>query len=163
MSAPEAMSGFHLAQYNVTTLRAPLDAPQSAPFREALDQINALAEAQPGFIWRATGQGFDSAEPAPDQDPLYIVNLSLWASAEALAAFAYRTQHREYVRRRGEWFEPRQGPSFVLRWIPAGTIPTNAECEARLADLAAHGPSERAFDFAARRPAPTLEFSAKSS
>jgi len=144
----------HLAQYNVTTLRAPLEAPESAPFREALDHINALAEAQPGFIWRAKGEGFDSATPAPSQDPLYIVNLSIWESAEALAAFAYRTEHRDYVRRRGEWFLPRQGPSFVLWWIPAGHVPDDAEGEARLADLAANGPSDRAFDFASRVPPP---------
>jgi heme-degrading monooxygenase HmoA len=157
------MTGFHLAQYNVTTLRAPLDAPESAPFREALAHINALAESQPGFIWRAKGEGFDSDAPAEHQDPLYIVNLSLWESAEALAAFAYRTEHREYVRRRLEWFRPHAGPSFVLWWVPAGTIPTGAECEARLAELAAQGPSERAFDFRTRAPAPTLELAAKSS
>ena len=157
------MASFHLAQYNVTTLRAPLDAPESAPFRDALDHINALAESQPGFVWRARGEGFDSDEPAQGQDPLYIVNLSLWESAKALAAFAYRTEHRDYVRRRGEWFLPHQGPSFVLWWVPAGTIPTGAECETRLADLAAHGPTERAFDFRTRVPAPTLEFTGKSS
>ena len=157
------MASFHLAQYNVTTLRAPLDAPQSAPFRDALDHINALAESQPGFVWRAKGEGFDSATPSAEQNPLYIVNLSLWDSAEALAAFAYRTEHRDYVRRRLEWFLPHQGPSFVLWWVPAGTIPTGAECEARLAELAANGPTERAFDFASRRPAPALEFAAKSS
>jgi heme-degrading monooxygenase HmoA len=148
------MTAHHLAQYNVTTLRAPLEAPQSAPFRKALDHINALAEAQPGFVWRATGEGFDSATPTPSQDPLYIVNLSVWENAEALAAFAYRTEHRDYVRRRGEWFLPREGPSFVLWWIPAGHVPTNAECEARLAHLAAHGPTGRAFDFRTRFPAP---------
>lgn len=157
------MAGLHLAQYNVTTLRAPLEAPESAPFREALDKINALAEASPGFVWRAKGEGFDSATPAPAQDPLYIVNLSLWENAEALAAFAYRTEHRDYVRRRLEWFRERAGPSFVLWWVPAGTIPTGEECEARLAHLAAHGPSAHAFDFRTRIPAPALETAVKSA
>ncbi len=146
--------GFHLVQYNVTTLRAPLDAPEIAPFRDALDHINALAESSPGFVWRAIGEGFDSATPAEAQDPLYIVNLSVWESAEALAAFAYRTEHRAYVRRRLEWFQPRQGPSFVLWWAPAGTIPTGDEGERRLAHLAANGPTPHAFDFATRVPAP---------
>jgi len=150
------MSGFQLAQYNVTTLRAPLEAPESTGFREALDHINALAESQPGFVWRAKGEGFDSATPAPRQDPAYIVNLSVWQNAEALAAFAYRTEHREYLRRRGEWFLPREGPSFVLWWIPAGHIPDDAECEARLAELAANGPSARAFDFRSRVPPPDV-------
>ncbi len=157
------MAGWRLAQYNVTTLRAPLDAPESAPFREALDHINALAEASPGFVWRAKGEGFDSATPAADQNPLYIVNLSLWESAEALAAFAYRTEHREYVRRRLEWFEEHPGPSFVLWWVPAGEIPTGEDCEARLAHLATHGPTGHAFDFRSRIPAPALETAVKSA
>jgi heme-degrading monooxygenase HmoA len=140
----------HLAQYNVATLKAPLEAAESAPFREALDRINALAEAQPGFLWRATGEGFDSARPAPAQDPLYLTNLSVWESAEALAAFAYRTEHRLFVRRRAEWFLPASGPPLVLWWIPVREIPTGAEGEARLADLAARGPTERAFDFTTR-------------
>ncbi|HEX5376943.1 MAG TPA: DUF3291 domain-containing protein [Phenylobacterium sp.] len=157
------MSGYHLAQFNVATLKRPLESPESAPFREALDHINALAEAQAGFVWRATGQGFDSAEPTAGQDPLYIVNLSVWESAEALAAFAYRTEHREYVRRRGEWFEPREGPSFVLWWIPAGEIPTGAEGERRLAGLAADGPGAHAFDFRTRIAPPDLELAVKSA
>lgn len=157
------MSGWNLVQYNVTTLREPLEAPASAPFREALDHINAIAEASPGFIWRGTGEGFDSATPAGGQDPLYIVNLSVWESAEALAAFAYRTEHRDYVRRRLEWFLPREGPSFVLWWAPAGVIPAAAEGEVRLAELAAMGPTPRAFDFRTRIPAPTLESAVKSA
>lgn len=157
------MSAFHLAQFNVATLRAPIEAPESAAFREALDHINALAESQPGFVWRQTGEGFDSDHPAPDTDPNYLLNLSVWESAEALAAFAYRTDHREYVRRRAEWFHPHPGPSFVLWWIPTGAIPTGEEGAARLADLTANGPSDRAFDFRDRRGAPTLDTVGKSA
>ena len=87
------MSGFHLAQFNVARLAAPIDAAANDEFREALDRINALAEASPGFIWRATGAGFDSEVPATGDDPLDLTNLSVWESAEALAAFAYRTGH----------------------------------------------------------------------
>jgi len=67
-----------LAQYNVATLKAPLESAESADFRNALDAINALGEAQTGFVWRAKGEGFDSATPAPDQNPEYIVNLTVW-------------------------------------------------------------------------------------
>ena len=153
------MGRYLLAQYNVATLKAPLDSPESADFRNALDTINALGEAQPGFVWRAKGEGFDSATPAPEQDPEYIVNLTVWESAETLAAFAYRTEHRLYVRNREAWFHPRPGPSFVLWWIPEGHTPTDVEGEARLADLAAHGPTDRAFDFANRFPAPLVNSS----
>jgi len=146
-----------LAQYNVATLKWPLDAPESAGFRKALDRINALGEAQAGFVWRARGEGFDSATPAPEQNPEYIVNLSLWETAEALAAFAYRTEHRLYLRNRGSWFLPRKGPSFVLWWSPEGHMPSDVEGEQRLAELTAHGPTERAFDFANRFPPPLVK------
>ena len=39
-------------------------------------------------------------------DPLLIVNLTVWESVEALEAFAYReASHLAVLRRRREWFE----------------------------------------------------------
>jgi heme-degrading monooxygenase HmoA len=32
--------------------------------------------------------------------------MSVWESAEALAAFAYSDAHRQVLRRRREWFQP---------------------------------------------------------
>ena len=148
------MNGAHLAQFNVARLAAPIDAPESAEFREALDRINALAEASPGFVWRATGQGFDSEAPAGDIDPMILANLSVWESAEALAAFAYRSAHGGFVRRGRLWFEPATQPQIVLWWIAASHIPSRAEAFGRLDHLRAHGPSVHAFDFKSRVPAP---------
>ena len=51
------MSRNHLAQINIGTLKAPMDAPETAGFADNLDRINALAEDQPGFVWRLTGEG----------------------------------------------------------------------------------------------------------
>jgi hypothetical protein len=148
------MSGVHLAQFNVARLTAPIDAPEIAEFREALDRINALAEALPGFVWRATGQGFDSQVPATDIDPMILANLSVWESAEALAAFAYRSDHGGFVRRGRLWFEPAVQPQVVLWWIPTGHIPSREEAFGRLDHLRAHGPGAQAFDFKTRVPAP---------
>jgi hypothetical protein len=148
------MSGVHLAQFNVARLAAPIDDPRSAEFREALDRINALAEASPGFVWRATGQGFDSEAPAIDIDPMILANLSVWESAEALAAFAYRSAHGGFVRRGRLWFEPAVQPQVVLWWIPTDHIPSREEAFGRLDHLRAHGPGAQAFDFKTRVPAP---------
>ena len=150
------MSGLHLAQFNIARLATPIDAPQSAEFREALDRVNALAEASPGFIWRATGTGFDSEIPAEDIDPMILANLSVWESAEALAAFAYRSAHGHFVRHRERWFEPATEPYQAMWWIPAGTLPDRAEAFARLEHLRAQGPTAHAFDFRSRFPAPAL-------
>ena len=144
------MSGFHLAQFNVARLVAPIDAPQITEFREALDRINALADASPGFVWRATGQGFDSEIPAEDIHPLILANLSVWDSAETLAAFVYRSDHTGFVRRGHEWFEPGQAAQIVLWWIPSAIFPTREEAFGRLDHLRAHGASAEAFDFKSR-------------
>jgi hypothetical protein len=149
------VTAYHLAQVNVGRLLAPVDDPRIDDFRNALDHINALAEAQPGFVWRLTGEGNDATDIRPDEDdPLLAINVSVWASVEELAAFAYRTEHRNYVRRRLQWFEPATQPIFALWWVPAGHTPGLAECLECLAHLRAHGPTQHAFTFKQRFEAP---------
>ena len=46
------LEGFQLAQLNVARMVAPLEDPVMAGFVDRLDQINALADAAPGFVWR---------------------------------------------------------------------------------------------------------------
>jgi Domain of unknown function (DUF3291) len=46
----ESMS--HLAQVNIARMVAPLSDPLMAGFVAKLDEVNALADASPGFIWR---------------------------------------------------------------------------------------------------------------
>ncbi|HEX3956913.1 MAG TPA: DUF3291 domain-containing protein [Trebonia sp.] len=41
-----------LAQANIARLLAPLDSEQLADFVAALDPVNAVADAAPGFVWR---------------------------------------------------------------------------------------------------------------
>lgn len=146
-------AGFQLAQINVARLNAPLDDPRVADFRNGIDAMNALAEGSPGFVWRGKGEGFDSE---PGGDPL-LVNVSVWESVEALAAFAYRTDHRHFVRRRHEWFEPAAEAYMALWWVPAGLHPTLKDASERLDHLRRHGPSPHAFTFAERFPAPVRE------
>ena len=50
-----------------------------------------------------------------------IVNMSVWESIDALAAFVYRSGHVDVMRRRREWFESMK-PYMVLWWIPAGEL-----------------------------------------
>jgi hypothetical protein len=150
------VTAYHLAQVNIGRLLAPVDDPRIDDFRNALDHINALAEAQPGFVWRMTGEGNDATDIRPDaDDALLAINVSVWASVEHLAAFAYRTEHRNYVRRRLEWFEPATQPIFALWWVPVGHAPSLDECLERLAHLRAHGPTPHAFSFKQRFVAPT--------
>lgn len=144
------MDGHHLAQLNIGTLRAPVDHPAVAGFVNRLDEINALADMADGFVWRLqTEEGNATAIQAFD-DPLLLVNLSVWESIDALHAFAYRTDHRELLRGRADWFHRHDGNYQVLWWVPAGHIPTVEEAKERLGRLDADGPTAHAFTFVHR-------------
>lgn len=43
---------WQLAQMNISRLLEPVDSPRLQPFVARLAEVNALAEASPGFIWR---------------------------------------------------------------------------------------------------------------
>ncbi len=136
---------FHVAELNIGRTVAPLDDPALAEFVGNLDRINALGDASPGFVWRLQDEFGAATTIRAFDDPLMIVNLTVWKSIEALRAFAYRTTHVEFVRRRRTWFEPLDGPSLVLWWVPAGHRPTVVEARERLDRLAADGPTPAAF------------------
>jgi len=61
---------------NVGRLVAPHDDVRAAPFFAALERVNALAEAAPGFVWRLQGEGGNATDLQPTTDPLFIVNMS---------------------------------------------------------------------------------------
>lgn len=148
------MARFHVAQYNIAWLNAPLADPRMADFVANLDRVNRLAEQSPGFIWRhQTAEGNSTSVRVRDDDRI-IINFSVWESVEALHHYAFRTGHAEMYRRRREWFWHESEPYAVLWWIPAGHVPTVEEAEARLAHLAAHGPGPDAFTFKSRVPPP---------
>lgn len=140
----------HLAQVNVARSRTPLDAGELADFRALLDPVNALADHQPGFVWRLQGESGSAMDVRAFDDERLIVNLSVWESVEALWTFVYAGDHLSVMRRRREWFERLGGVHLALWWIPAGTLPTVADAEARVARLDADGPTPHAFTFKQR-------------
>lgn len=142
------MTDWHLAQLNVAHLRQPLDHPDTADFVAGLDPINARAEQSPGFVWRLQDESGNATGIESPGDPDRILNLSVWESVETLREFTRSSDHIGFVRRRLEWFEPREGPHLVLWWVPRGHRPTTAEADDRLARLALDGPTEDAFTFA---------------
>ncbi|WP_332768618.1 DUF3291 domain-containing protein [Phenylobacterium sp.] len=147
------MSGYHLAQINIGTLRAPIDDPMIADFKNNLERINALAEGSPGFVWRLTGEGDDATDIEAFDDPLIAINMSVWENPAELGAFVYRSGHIEFMRRRAEWFEKME-IYMALWWVPVGHQPTPEEGVARLATLRRLGPSPGAFTFRDIFPAP---------
>lgn len=150
----EIMTEYHLAQLNIARARAPLDDPLLADFMAALDRINGLAEASPGFVWRLQSDGGNATDIRAYDDPHMLINLSLWESPEALFDFVYKTGHAKIMTRRGEWFERMSTPSTVLWWVPAGHRPSLAEATERLEHLTKDGATPWAFTFKQRFPAP---------
>ena len=150
---------FVLAQVNIGRLLAPVDSPQLAGFMAALDPVNALADAARGFVWRLqTEEGNATAVRAFEWDQVgsagVILNMSVWESVEALAAFVYSEQHRQVLRRRREWFERMEEAYLALWWIPRGQVPTTEDAEDRIRHLRAHGPTARAFTLRVHFPPP---------
>jgi len=135
----------HLAQINIARLRHPQGDPRVADFFANLDRVNAAAERMPGFVWRLRGESGDATQIQAHEDPLMIVNMSVWESVDSFETYVWQTVHAAFYRRRPEWFGSLEGPHFAMWWLPAGHRPTAEEGRARLEHLAAHGPSEQAF------------------
>lgn len=151
------MAGFHLAQLNIGRIKYPTDDPRMAGFMDQLDEINEVADASPGFVWRLqTDDGDATAIRAfPDDD--LLVNLSVWESVADLQNYVYRTDHLRLLRQRRDWFDTMGGAVLALWWIPAGHIPSLAEAKERLASVDASGPTPFAFTFRTTFPPPTAE------
>ena len=147
MSVMSPAMAWHLAQLNVARLRAPLDDPLIADFVDNLERVNALGEHSPGYVWRLQTDEGDATAVRAFDDPLVILNLTVWTSVEALAEFAYRSGHVEFLRRKREWFERAVDAHLVMWWVPAGHRPTVEEALDRLEDLRSNGASARAFTF----------------
>jgi hypothetical protein len=145
--------GYHVAQVNIGTVKAPTDSPLLADFMAALDPINALADASPGFVWRLQTEDGNATAIRPYEDDRLMINMSVWESIDELAQFVYRSGHVEVMRRRREWFEHMR-IYMALWWVPAGHLPTPLEARERLDHLAAHGSTPFAFTFKARFPPP---------
>ena len=150
------MSGtvWHLAQINIGRLVAPKGDPQVQPFFDALDRVNALAEASPGFVWRLKDEGGNATDMALGGDPLLIPNMSVWTGADALFDFVYRSAHTPVMARRRDYFERFEGAYQALWWIEAGAIPTVNDGLSRLWLLDRLGPTAQAFTFKTRFPVP---------
>ena len=138
---------YQLAQLNIARFELPQEHPSNADFVNSLDRVNEIAESQPGFVWRFTGDGNDALDVQAFDDPNVVVNMSVWTDLDALGAFVYRNEeHLAIMRRRREWFD-RIKFHLVLWWVEEGHIPTLDEAKRRLEALVKHGPSRDAFTF----------------
>ncbi|RZI43385.1 DUF3291 domain-containing protein [Herbaspirillum sp. HC18] len=144
----------HIAQVNIARSHAPIDDPLMAGFVERLDEINALAEASPGFVWRLKTDAGNATSLHAYGDPLILINMSVWESPEHLKQYVYRSAHAQVMRHRKEWFERFKEAYLALWWIAPNHTPTIQEAKERLTYLQLNGESEFAFSFSHLFPAP---------
>lgn len=151
--------GYELAQVNISRMKAPLDDPSFRDFVAGLEPVNALADDAPGFVWRLqTEDGDATSVRAFEWDVRgtsgVLVNMSVWESPEALAAFVFSGDHLAIMKRRREWFHKVQDVMTALWWVPAGYRPTTADAEEKIKHLRVYGPTPEAFTLKRYFPAP---------
>ncbi len=145
---------WQLAQVNIARMKESLESELLVDFVSELDNVNAEAENSPGFVWRLKDDSGYATGIDAFNDPELIINMSVWESIEALAAFTYKNKpHLEVLKKRRNWFHHME-VSFVLWWVPAGHEPTLEEAKRKLTQLAEAGPSPAAFTFKDSFPMP---------
>lgn len=142
------MTNYHLAQVNIGRIKGSIDGPVMAGFMARLDEINALADRSPGFVWRLQTDAGNATYFRPyEHDDRILLNMSVWQDVDSLKHYVYRTLHAELLRQRAEWFEKFDSVYMTLWWVPSGHLPGIDEAKKRLAHLEKHGPTEFAFTF----------------
>lgn len=142
------MATYHVAQVNIGRVRAPMEDSLMEGFASRLDEINALADRSPGFVWRLQTPAGNATyfRPYPEDDRI-LINMSVWESIDTLRHYVYKTAHAELLRQRESWFEKFAGSYMALWWVPVGHRPGMDEATKRLAHLEQHGPTQFAFTF----------------
>src|SRR4051794_8396618 len=105
MTEPLTVPAYELAQVNIARLQFPLDSPELKDFVDALEPVNAVADAAGGFVWRLQSDSGNATDVSVLGDDWLIINMSVWRDPNSLTAFMYQGQHRELLARRREWFE----------------------------------------------------------
>ncbi|MEZ8511761.1 DUF3291 domain-containing protein [Vibrio splendidus] len=136
-----------LAQLNIALAKYPLDAPEIKEFVDNLELVNGIAESSEGFVWRLKDESGDATNIQAFEDPNMIVNMSVWDSVDSLKNFMFRTHHRDFMRRKGDWFHRLPEDTYVLWWIEEDHIPTLEEAIVRLEHLREIGDTPYAFTF----------------
>ena len=147
------MPSYHLVQLNIAKMKYPIEAPEMIDFVDNLENINALAENSPGFVWRlqtddgdATGIDFFGSDK--------LVNMSIWSDVESLHNYVYKTAHAKIMSKRKEWFHRVEEAYTVLWWVPEGVSPSLDEARSKLELLKTQGPTAQAFSIKQAFPSP---------
>ena len=141
------MAKYHLAQINIALAKAEMDTETMKGFVSRLDEINETADKAEGFVWRLQTEDGDSTAIRVFNEPLLLVNMSVWESIDALKNFVYKSAHVELIRDRQGWFHKYVEAHQALWWIPVDHIPSIEEAKEKLEAIQKHGPTATSFHF----------------
>lgn len=134
-----------LAELNIARLRYPMDDPRVSGFVKGLDVVNGIAERSEGFVWRLKDDSGNATGISAFDDQLFIVNLSVWKDIQSLENFVWKTVHKQFYKRREEWFSIMEKQHFVMWFVEDGHTPSEEEAKERLEHLNEKGNSDYAF------------------
>jgi Domain of unknown function (DUF3291) len=163
-SSCDKIYDYYLAHMNYARLVAPLDDLSMSELQMAMDPVNALAKATPGFVWSLDGDASQQQRqevPLLRDDPLLMPQLSLWTDPAPLQHFAFKSGHAMYLKRKREWFTAVSPPFAVCWWRRVDqqqqSWPTLKEAFEKCEHLKQHGPTADAFTFQTIKdfPSPT--------
>jgi hypothetical protein len=145
---------FHLAQANVARTVARFDKPAMAGMAARINEINAVAESSPGYVWRfkEPTTGLEWLQPFSDffqpfEPERIFFNMSVWRTVEDLRRYVFESAHLELMRDKSLWLLLPKKPHLAMWWVPAGCVPSVEEARRRLGLLETEGPTAAAFTF----------------
>lgn len=132
---------------NIAQARDTMESETMKGFVDRLDEINTLADTAVGFVWRLHTEDGDATTIQAFDDPMLIVNMSVWEDIDSLKNYVYKSVHVELIQDRDAWFSKIKHAHQVLWWVPAGHVPTVQEGQERLELLQKNGSNQDAFTF----------------
>ena len=113
-----------LAEFNVGYATYPLDDPRMSGFMDNLDNINALAEHSPGFVWRMNSDSGNATDFNVPGDAEVISNMSVWEDVASLRNYVFNTVHARFYEQKENWFQAMTSHHFVMSWLKTITTLT---------------------------------------
>lgn len=141
------MKDYQLAQINIAKMKTGIDDPALSGFVGRFEEINALAEQSPGFVWRLMLNPFETGYSAITGEFNVVVNMSVWETLDDLKNYVYDSEHLALLKAKNKWFRKMSDRHLALWWIPAGHTPGIQEGVDKLQLIQQDGPTVAAFSF----------------
>ena len=87
----------NLAQLNIARMRGTADSDLMKEFMDNLEYVNGLADNAPGFVWRLQDESGDATSIQAFDDPMLLVNMSVWQDFDSLKDYILKTGHVEFI------------------------------------------------------------------